>query len=305
MPVTIKVNGTNLSLVHKFSSGISTATIPDVCKTPSPGGPVPVPYPNIAQSITLSDGTATVKGDKAMAANKGSKFAMSNGDNAGSVGGVKSNVFMKEATWILYSFDVKMDGKNAARFTDPMFHNAENAANLAGVCQNPVVVKAIGQDAADELCTHVCDARAKKDAGELPDGKLQQYVANQLSSGHPLYTPNRLGTLVEMTWEIPSRAGGPFGAVLSTTGRTLANGKLAQRMFWGALSRGRIVDTFRPDITILTNPRNACRWSNVKAFVEMKFRDDPNPDLTRNQARAKAKAGKKMVVLKESDCACS
>ena len=119
MPVTIKVNGTSLSLVHKFSSGISTATVPDVCKTPSPGGPVPIPYPNIAQSITLSNGTTTVKGDKAMAANKGSKFALSNGDNAGVAGGVKSSTFMKEATWILYSFDVKMDGKNTSRLTDP------------------------------------------------------------------------------------------------------------------------------------------------------------------------------------------
>ncbi len=137
MPVTIKVNGTCLSLVHKFSNGITNATIPDVCKTPTPGGPVPIPYPNIAQSITLSNGTTTVKGDKAMAANKGSKFSLSNGDNAGTIGGVKSNVFMKEATWILYSFDVKMDGKNTERFTDKMFHNAENAANMQGETQPP------------------------------------------------------------------------------------------------------------------------------------------------------------------------
>src|SRR5690348_6182262 len=113
MPVTIQVNGTSLTLMHKFSNGVSTATMPDVCKTPTPGGPVPTPYPNIAQSITLSDGTTTVKGDKAMAANKGSKLALSNGDQAGTLGGVKSNVFMKEATWLMYSFDVKLDGNNA------------------------------------------------------------------------------------------------------------------------------------------------------------------------------------------------
>jgi hypothetical protein len=140
MPVTIKVNGTNLSLVHKFSNGISTATVPDVCKTPTPGGPVPMPYPNIAQSITLSNGTTTVKGDKAMAANKGSKFALSNGDQPGTIGGIKSNVFMKEATWILYAPTVKMDGKNACRFTDPMFHNSENTVNLSGVI-NPIVIQ--------------------------------------------------------------------------------------------------------------------------------------------------------------------
>lgn len=158
MPVTIKVNGTNLSLVHKFSNGISTATIPDVCKTPSPGGPVPIPYPNIAQSITLSNGTTTVKGDKAMAANKGSKFGLSNGDNAGVAGGVKSSTFMKEATWILYSFDVKMDGKNAARFTDKMFHNSENTVNLAGIFNPPVGLrlsddeKAVGEFLCQEFC---------------------------------------------------------------------------------------------------------------------------------------------------------
>jgi Domain of unknown function (DUF4150) len=133
MPVTIKVNGTSNTLVHKMSTGISKATLPDVCKTPSPGGPVPIPYPNIAQSITLSGGTTTVKGDKMMAANKGSNFALSNGDNAGVAGGVKSSTFMKEATWILYSFDVKLQKKNACRLSDKMFHNAENAANLAGV----------------------------------------------------------------------------------------------------------------------------------------------------------------------------
>ncbi len=156
MPVTIKVNGTNLSLVHKFSNGITNATIPDVCKTPTPGGPVPIPYPNIAQSVTLSNGTTTVKADKAMAGNKGSKFSLSNGDNAGTIGGVKSNVFMKEATWILYSFDVKMDGKNAERLTDKMFHNAENAANMQGEGQAPVESAAAEEFLKEQLCAEVC-----------------------------------------------------------------------------------------------------------------------------------------------------
>lgn len=155
MPVTIKVNGTNLSLAHKMAGGLSTATIPDVCKTPSPGGPVPIPYPNIAQIVTLASGTTTVKTDKIMGANKGSKFSLSNGDNAGTLGGVKSNVFMKEATWILYSFDVKMDGKNACRLTDKMFHNQENAANLSGYI-GPVVLVGDSKAIADELCAEFC-----------------------------------------------------------------------------------------------------------------------------------------------------
>jgi uncharacterized Zn-binding protein involved in type VI secretion len=111
---------------------ISQATLPDVCKTPTPGGPVPMPYPNIAQSSMLSNGTTTIKADGMMAAIKGSEFSISNGDQPGTVGGVKSNVFMKEATWLTYSFDVKLDGKNACRLTDKMFHNHENTVDAQG-----------------------------------------------------------------------------------------------------------------------------------------------------------------------------
>jgi Domain of unknown function (DUF4150) len=141
MPVTIKVNGAANSLVHKGSNGVSVATIPDVCKTPSPGGPVPIPYPNISQSATLDKGTTTVKADGGMMiAIKGSEFSLSNGDNAGVAGGVKSSTFMKESTWILYSFDVKMDGQNACRLSDKKFQNHENTVDLGGEIQSPQVV---------------------------------------------------------------------------------------------------------------------------------------------------------------------
>src|SRR5262249_33873104 len=140
MPVTVKVNGVANSLVHKGSNHISAATVPDVCKTPSPGGPVPIPYPNISQSSTLDKGTSTVKADGMMIAIKGSEFSLSNGDEAGTIGGVKSSTFMKESTWILYSFDVKMEGKNACRLTDKKFQNHENAVDLAGEIQKDLRV---------------------------------------------------------------------------------------------------------------------------------------------------------------------
>lgn len=34
---------------------------PDVCKTPSPAGPIPIPYPNIAGTHDLSKGSKKVK----------------------------------------------------------------------------------------------------------------------------------------------------------------------------------------------------------------------------------------------------
>ncbi len=151
MPVTIKVNGVANSLVHKGSNHISSATIPDVCKTPTPGGPVPIPYPNISQSATLAKGTTTVKADGGMMiAIKGSEFSLSNGDEPGSIGGVKSSTFIKESTWITYSFDVKMDGKNACRLSDKKFQNHENTVDLAGAVG--AIVKASELDEVKMKC---------------------------------------------------------------------------------------------------------------------------------------------------------
>jgi hypothetical protein len=130
MSRTITVNGLGIS--HKGSGGASTATMPDVCKTPTPGGPVPIPYPNVSMSSSLSDGTTTVKVDGNMAAIKGCQYSMSQGDEPGTVGGVKSSTFKKESTFITYSFDVKFDGKNVCRHTDKKFQNSKNTVDLAG-----------------------------------------------------------------------------------------------------------------------------------------------------------------------------
>ena len=166
MPVTVKVNGTVNSLVHKGSNGISAATIPDVCKTPSPGGPVPIPYPNVSQSATLAKGTTTVKADGMMAAIKGSEFSLSNGDEAGVAGGVKSSTFIKESTWILYSFDVKMDGQGACRLSDKKFQNHENTVDLAGAVQDPKTV----EELAELLCEiwKECEDQVNKKLGNKP-----------------------------------------------------------------------------------------------------------------------------------------
>ncbi len=129
MGVTVAVN--KFSLSHKGANGIAAATVPDVCKTPSPGGPIPIPYPNIAMSDSLDKGTKTVKADGGnMCAIKGSEYSRSNGDEAGTAGGVKSSTFMKAAKWITYSMDVKLEGQNACRLSDKMTSNNENTVSL-------------------------------------------------------------------------------------------------------------------------------------------------------------------------------
>src|SRR5262245_65865412 len=98
MSVTININ--NLSLCHKQSGGISMATVPDVCKTPSPGGPVPIPYPNIALSANLAKGTTTVTADGGnMCADYGSEFSRSTGDEPGTHGGGREGEVQEEAKW--------------------------------------------------------------------------------------------------------------------------------------------------------------------------------------------------------------
>lgn len=124
MPSTVFAN--NMGISHK-GSGAKSVVFPDVCKTPSPGGPIPIPYPNLAESSNLAQGTTTVKIEGQMAAISGCSYAISTGDEPGSAGGVISSKFKGKAEFILYSFDVKLDGKNACRMGDMMTHNDKNA----------------------------------------------------------------------------------------------------------------------------------------------------------------------------------
>jgi uncharacterized Zn-binding protein involved in type VI secretion len=124
MPSTVFANCMGIS--HK-GSGAKSIVFPDVCKTPSPGGPIPIPYPNLAESTNLAQGSVTVKIEGQMAAIKDSNYMISTGDEAGSVGGVLSSKIKGKAEFVLYSFDVKIEGKNACRMSDLMTHNDKNA----------------------------------------------------------------------------------------------------------------------------------------------------------------------------------
>jgi len=140
--ITIQLNGSKNghSLCHKGCNSVSTATLPDVCKTPTAGGPVPIPYPNVSFSKDLINGTKTITADGGnMIAVKGSEFSRSIGDEPGTVGGVKSNTNMKESKWITYSFDVKMEGRNACRLSDKKTQNHANTVDAMGTVHAPVI----------------------------------------------------------------------------------------------------------------------------------------------------------------------
>jgi hypothetical protein len=112
-------------IAHKGSGGMSIV-FPDVCKTPTPAGPIPIPYPNIGMASDTSKGPKKVKTDKKMPMTKSAKYSMTSGDEAGSATGVISSKIKGEAEFMLYSFDVKFEGKNVSRLGDPLFHNKKN-----------------------------------------------------------------------------------------------------------------------------------------------------------------------------------
>jgi len=103
-----------------------SVVFPDVCKTPSPAGPVPIPYPNIGKASDTSQGPKKVTTDGKMPMVKGAKYSTSTGDEPGSVGGIISGVNKGECEFMMYSFDVKFEGKNVCRLGDPLFHNKKN-----------------------------------------------------------------------------------------------------------------------------------------------------------------------------------
>ena len=143
MGVTVGVN--QLSVVHKSSGGVTIA-FPDVCKTPSPAGPIPIPYPNIAKSGDTAKGTKKVKCDGNPICTKDSNFSMSTGDEAGSAGGgIVSSKIKGKAEFVMFSFDVMFEGKNVARAFDIMLHNDKNTPPFP-VLQGPIISMATEKD---------------------------------------------------------------------------------------------------------------------------------------------------------------
>jgi len=125
--MTSKTTVNNRGVAHSKSDG-SSVVFPDVCKTPGPGGPVPIPYPNTGKSSDASGGPRSVVVDGGMPMVKGAKYRRTSGDEAGSAGGVLSGTTASDAEFVTYSFDVTFEGRPACRLGDAMFHNRKNTA---------------------------------------------------------------------------------------------------------------------------------------------------------------------------------
>jgi uncharacterized Zn-binding protein involved in type VI secretion len=161
IPTTL-VNG--LTVVHKASDGVAIASAPDVCKTPPQS--LPIPYPNVARSSDLANGTTTVFVDGQSVALKDSEFSTSTGDEAGSVGGVISGVNKGKAKFSNYSMDVRFDGRSVARLSDPMTMNG-NQSNTATTAEIQGNLQGELSDLFDLLCKAFCWCDAGKSGDDF------------------------------------------------------------------------------------------------------------------------------------------
>lgn len=264
MAVSIKVNGSNLSLVHKGSGGIVSSTLPDVCKTPMPGGPVPIPYMIVSKSGDLVKGTKTIKVDGGNpAAIKGSELKCCTGDEPGSAGGVKSGTQLKETSWLSYSFDVNMEGKNACRLTDKLLMNHGNTACLAGIVQATVLAEhPESAKELEKLCTIMCE--------ESQNAKLEK-----LQNDKPYY---KQWQVAKRLWQEDDLQGGrarmkaevPFDPSTKAFYPSKTQGSKRATRYWGNLPGHR-----RPDV-VITKDGHPPALENIETVVEMKFKGDPS-----------------------------
>jgi hypothetical protein len=115
---------------------------PDVCKTPSPVGPIPIPYPNTAMGVTANPATACKKIYLSCmpAHNLGTQIPTSMGDNAGVAGGVASNMMMGPCRHLMGSFGVLYEGSPATKMTSLTGQNGMSM-NAPGMTLAPAQFK--------------------------------------------------------------------------------------------------------------------------------------------------------------------
>lgn len=99
---------------------------PDVCLTPSPAGPVPIPYPNIAMGPTAIPSQPKVLIMCMPVHNMGTTIPMTNGDNAGVATGVASGTVMGPSRHLTAAFTTLVVGMPATRMTSMSLQNSTN-----------------------------------------------------------------------------------------------------------------------------------------------------------------------------------
>jgi hypothetical protein len=116
--------------------------MPDVCKTPTPAGPVPIPYPSIGMVNQAKKTSKKLKICNKEAVTKKSEMSRSSGDEAGTAKGIVSSKNMDKVKYTKGSSKVKVEGQPLQHLTSPTSHNGSNA-NVPGAQIAPGQTKVI------------------------------------------------------------------------------------------------------------------------------------------------------------------
>ena len=99
---------------------------PDVCLTPTPAGPVPIPYPNVAMGPMAVPNCPNILIMGMPVHNLATTIPMTNGDNAGVNMGVASGTVMGPSRHLTGAFTVLYLGMPATRLTSMSLQNSTN-----------------------------------------------------------------------------------------------------------------------------------------------------------------------------------
>lgn len=166
---SVYINGR--SVVTGVSNGKALAA-PNVCRTPTAGPPIPIPYVSIAQSAELSGYDKSVRINGAYVFTEDAKLHPSRGDEGGTLGGIVSNTHGDIVQPLMFSRDVTIGGKGICRNGDSTWQNRRNA--LGAISQQQGIVVNIGDslDEAEkpaELCA-ICKSSAHATPEISPPG---------------------------------------------------------------------------------------------------------------------------------------
>lgn len=129
-----------------LGSGVDFA-FPDVCLTPIAGVPVPVPYPNVSETITTEPAVENVTIDCMPVINLMSKGLVSEGDEAGTLLGVASLMVSGQTGYTLGCATIFMGGAPCQRLTSLTEQNClEEMPNCVGstIAPSQVTVLTLG-----------------------------------------------------------------------------------------------------------------------------------------------------------------
>lgn len=125
-------------MYHTTMKGSQNFAFPDLCKTPTPAGPIPLPYPNMASTATAVPPAMIVLIQAMPATNMSSIVPTSTGDEPGALGGVVSNVIKGPCFHILGSTTLMTGGLPAMRMSSV---TVQNLCNMVGATITPSQTK--------------------------------------------------------------------------------------------------------------------------------------------------------------------